>query len=481
VRATCTVTMDDFAWGDQVGDFYLASRSALPQRMFWASFLARVKTFSNCTLVIYDGYEGDALAAMRQRLYVLDGIDGPAKGKVTLRGVDPLMLADSTHAMFPPAMNMSLVQDLAIDDTKIRVTTDDEWNLLEYFGMTTERYVVIGSELIQFSDYNGIDPGVYDLVGLTRGMRGSTVAEAKVGDMVQRAGHFDTQSPAGIAKWLLNNATPIDPALVDDAGWVAEAEGWLDMFNVSAWVTQPTPVEDLVGELCQQGPFFVWWDEFAQLIRLQAIRAPQVTPELLTDTDVILADSATLTRMPQAQLTRVFIYYRAFNVMASGQDNWRYLYGLVNGDAELPEAGGLTLQVDIFARWLGSSTHAAVVADHVALIYGDIPRVLTFDVSAKDRELTVGQVIDVQSRVSVDSEGRALTERWLITAAQERVPGQVYSIQAQAYPLVGRFARMMADTAPDYAAASDTEKATGFFMCDDDGLMADGSQGYLMQ
>lgn len=481
VRATCSVTMEDFAWSDPVGDFYLTSRSGLPQRTFWTTFLARVKLFSNITMVIYDGYEGDTLAAMRQRLYVLDGIDGPKGGKVTLRGIDPLMLVNRKRAEFPPAMTMSLMQDLAVDATSLRVSTDDEANLSDTMGLTTGRHLMIGSEIIGYSGYTVIGAGAYDVTGLVRGLGGTTPAAAKTGDAVGRAGHFDAALLPDIGKYLLQNWTTIPDAWIDLTGWDAERDDWLGLFRGTAFITKPTPVEDLFGELAEQGPFFVWWDEYAQQIKLRAVRPPSTTVPLLTDATAILADSAELVRLPESRLTRIFIFYSLKVATDVSEEGCTHLYGTVNGDGELAQAGGAPRLVSIVGRFVENDNHAFSIINRIQQFYAEIPRQLTFDISAKDRTIGVADMVDVTSRVSVDTEGRSITERWLVTSWEELQPGTTYRLEALAYPDLGRLAWMMATTAHDYATATQIEKDGGAFMCGTNGLMADGSEGYVMQ
>jgi len=481
IRATCTITMDDFAWSDPVGDFYLADRVDLPARTFWTTFLARTTVFADCQIVIYDGYEGDALSAMRQRLYVLDGIDGPVQGKVTLRGADPLMLADASRAQFPPAMNISLLEDLTETATTVRVTTDDEANLSGTLGLTPDFHVLIGSEIIGYTGYTVIATGTYQLNGLIRGMGGTDRGTAETGDLVGRVGHFADQTLPEIAKYLLQNHTQIPDSQIDLGGWNSERDTWLSLFRATTFVATPTPVEDLIGELCQQGPFYVWWDEYGQVIRMKAIRPESGTIPVLDDETAILANSQALTRAPESRLTRVFVYWGAKNVLSSAEDNWLHLTGTVDGTTELPQAGGEIRQATILARWVKSDNHAFSIADKLMMFYAPIPRFLSLDLSAKDAGHAVGDVIDVTSRVSVTAEGRQKTERWQITAWGEVMPGQTYHLDAQAFPMVGRFCNMMDAAAPDYPSAATTEKATGGFQANATFTMADGSAAYLMQ
>jgi hypothetical protein len=127
VTGSATVQLQDFPWNDAEGDFYVADRTGyvagkpLPVRAgFWALWTARNKLFNDMFLSIYDGYEGEALADMRKRLYVLDSVDGVnSNGRLTLKGLDPLRLAGDKKAMFPPTSDLEVYGDFSATDTAI--------------------------------------------------------------------------------------------------------------------------------------------------------------------------------------------------------------------------------------------------------------------------------------------------------------------------------------------------------------------------
>jgi hypothetical protein len=481
VHATCAVTMDDFVWDDPWGDFYRGDRTNLPKRFFWAVFKARNKLFSNMELVIYDGYVGDALGDMRQRLYVVEAIDGPSQNKVTLRGVDPLMLADSRTSLFPPAYGISLLAAITASQTTIDVVTNDVANLSTVVGLTSGYYIIIGSEIIRYSGFTVLSPGLYRLGGIQRGQGGSTPAAASAGEKVGRVGHFENQLLPDVAEYLLSTWTPVGAARIDAAGWHDERDGFLSVGACNTFVTTPTPVVDLMGELCQQGCFNVWWDEYAQKVKLISVRPPHGSVPLLTDVETILADSADATMDPDARLTRVLVFYDPIDATKSDAANYRVVSVEVEGDGERIEAGGVAKTLIIYGRWVPSEAQAYQIISRILLRYRAIPEMMTIRVSAKDRDIAVGQTVDVQSRTTPDSEGRPLIRRWQVTSWAEVVAGQVYELRLQDYSLNGRFAFVAADNGLTYEDATEAERVDTCFLAGSDGLMPDGSPGYLLQ
>lgn len=485
VHPSCTVTMPDFVWDDAWGDFYKAARGAGVKRMFWAVWTARNMFFGGMELVIYEGYVGDTLAAMRQRLYILDGIDGPdGTGAVTLRGVSPLMLAEAKRSLFPPAMTMTLVNDLTDVALTARVTTDLETNLSQTMGIGGSKMIIIGSEMINYSGYTTVSPGVFDLTLTARGVGNTVAAAAGVNTRVGRVGLFDDVETWKCGEYLLGNWTPVTPARINSALWAEEGDTYLPTFRSRTYVTTPTPVTDLMGEICQQGMFHTWYDEYVQLVQMQAVRPPKGAIFSLTGATEILADSAKLRREPESLLTRVFVYYAPRDPLKLGngnEANYRNVSGQIEVTNEGPQAANGPRVLEIFARWVQTEAHAFQIISRVLMRYRDVPRFLSVHVSAKDQTLTIGDVCEAVTREIVETEGGISMQRWQVISWKQVVPGEVYFLDLQTYQLIGRFGFWMASGAPDYLAATDAQRAMGAWWSDADGLMSDGSPGYNWQ
>lgn len=481
VRATCSVSMPDFVWDDHVGDFYLGSRVALPKRMFWAVWTARNTFFGDMEIVIYDGYDGQSLSAMRQRLYKLDNVEGPdASGQVTLQGIDPLIEAEGETSKFPAAMDVKLVSAITASQTTIRVVTNEESNLSRDFGIGGDKGVIIGSEIMLYAAYSVVSAGIYDLTGVVRGALVTVAAVAAAEARVQRIGYFKDVATWECGRYLITDHTPLSPSLIG-ASWADEGDTYLTTFRSTTVITAPTPVDNLLGEICQQGMFFVWWNEYAQVIEMQAVRPPKgaVTP-IGMDSEII-AGSAALRREPQSMLTRVFVYYGPVDPTKTEKANYRIVDGVVESLNEAPQAAGKAFTLEITARWINTAAHAQMLIARILSRYRDVPRFLTIRVSAKDREITVGDICDVTTREIVDSEGRFKSTRWQVISWSEVTQGEVYLLDMQTFELIGRFGNWMGVSAPDYATATDIEKAEGAWWADTAGLMPDGSDGYLWQ
>jgi len=301
----------------------------------------------------------------------------------------------------------------------------------------------------------------------------------------QRVGRYDRMSFWDVAYDLITNHTPIPASFIDKTQWDDEGFRWLTTMRATGTVAEPTPVENLLGELCRDGLFFIWWDERQQTIPLSAVKPPQGDPVKITDDLNILADSSRLTTKPDDRLTRVAVYYGQFDPTRPLDDfgNYRFLRVRVDGEAELPEAtGGDVRELRIFSRWIITQTNSFLVAAQILLRYVRIPQYVTIDVDAKDRALSVPMVVDLTTRAVVDTEGNAQESRWEVISSEEIQSGHKMRVELQSYLLTGRFAVWMDSGAPSYADATEAQRASGAWYADGaTGRLPDGSDPYQYQ
>lgn len=486
VTGKITVTLQDFPWNDAWGDFYLSGRSwvsagrPLPQRGgFWALWTARNKLYNGMLLRRYDGYEGQALADMRQGVYVLDKVNGPdANGRVTLTGLDPLRLAGDKKAEFPRTSKLDLYGDINATTTAISLF-GDEADLSDEFGNTgSTKYISLGEELISYTGYTDDGAGVFTLTGATRAVLGTTAESHSDEDKAQRAGRYENEKFWLVLNDLLQNHTEIPSEFIPIADWNVEGNNYLPTYRTTHTVVEPTEVNKLIGQLTQQGLFYIWWSEYDREIKMLAVRPPDGSPAVFTEDANIMAGGQ-LKRDPEARLTQVAVFYDLKGPFESLTEDISYNRRFVAVDGENV---GETRAHKIYAPWIDSRTQAVQLATRLLIRYRAVPRFLTFTIDARDRDAgKVGEVLDIDTRLILDSEGNINRNRWQVISAKEVEAGHTYFLNCQTYEFVGRFARYMDDGAPDFDDATETEREAGGWYADDDGLMPDGSKGYQYQ
>lgn len=484
IRSSVTVTMSDFPWDDHVGDFYLADRVALPPRTFWSVWMARNAFFGQMYLRIYDGYYGQTLSEMRQRLYAIENISGPnGDGQVTITAMDPLMLAADAKAKFPEAMDVRLAANITIDQTVIRVVTFEGPKLTKAYGNDTVYHLRIGSEILSYTGVTTIEDGVYDLTGCARGVLNTPAATASFDNACQRVGRYVDLPTWEIGYDLMTGHTPFPAALIDHDAWAEEGDTYLPTLRSTVTIPAPEAVEDLMGEICQQGMFYIWWSEYDNKVPMLAVRPPRGAVRQITAKDDILARTVEMRREPASLLTRVFVYYGIKNPVTGFKEptNYSTVSGKIEAAPEHPNAANGARELSIFARFVNTEAHAMQITQRILSRYSEVPRFLTLRLDAKDRELTVGDVCDVQTREIVDAEGRMLDSRWQVLGWEDVKPGEIYLYDLQTYDYIGYFAQWMADGSPDFEDATREQLASGAWWADDNGLMPDGSPGFLWQ
>jgi len=142
---------------------------------------------------------------------------------------------------------------------------------------------------------------------------------------------------------------------------------------------------------------------------------------------------------------------------------------------------GETRAQTIYAPWVRRRSQAVQIAAKLLIRYKAVPQFLQFSVDAKDREITVGSVIDVETSTIRTIEGAIGRRRWQVVSAKEIRAGHSYMLNCQTFDYLGRFGHFMAVGSPDYDQATDLQKATGSFYAGSDGKISDGTEGYKYQ
>lgn len=477
-RARVTVTFRDAPHSDIGQDPYVAEREYDPMERgtFWTKWLARNPYYNNRVLRVREGYVGQDLADMVTRTYIIDTITGPdPRGVVKVVARDILAFADNKKAQAPrPSTG-----ELATDIDELATTIDVEGDAAEYPSSGTIR---INDELITYTAKTIITGGVR-FTGVTRHTDGSEPDSHQEGDRVQLCLRYTNVRVDALAREWLVDYGGVPSEFIPWTDWQDEADIWLDQFDLTGLVTEPTGVRDLLAEITEQCLFYIWWDERLQEIRLQAIKPPATDAEVpsIDAERNILADTAELSADPGARISQLLVYWGPRNAAErlDKEANYRHIYARVDEDAESTNEYGERVIKKIFSRWLHTDGQAINVGVRLLGRYRDNARYLDVSLDAKDRALWTGDIVDVTCRQVVDATGLPQAQRWQIVAAEEEQPGHSvsYRLLAYEYQIGARFGRWMDSDAPVYADAGEEARSTGMWWADEDGRV-DGDLGY---
>jgi hypothetical protein len=421
---------------------------------------------------------------MQVARYDVTGLDAPVGG-ATVNAIDPVERASGRKAKFPRASDLQLTTDIDATTTAISVV-GTEADLTATFGNTgSTRWIRIGSEIVQYTGYTD-ETTHYALTGVVRGEFNTTASTHSQDDLCQRCGVYRLIRLYEVAKDLMENHAGFDADFIDDAQWNLEGGRYLPTLQTRETViSSPEAVETLLGELMRDGMFSAWWDAREQTIPLLAVRPPSDPVEVLTDRAHILAPGVGIRREPDDRLTRVVIYYGQIDPTVSLTEARNYRRGRLKVEAGLEDADyadGSVRELAIYSRWVSSNAQALLVGASLLKRYSMTPEYVGLTLDAKDRALTVGDVVDVSAGPLLDAYGAARVKRWQIIADEEPEPGHSFRVELQSFDMVGKFAVIMANDAPDYDDATEAERLVGCWLADETtGLMPDGSDPYLIQ
>lgn len=518
-RATATLTVSDAPDPDLYLDPYVTERAYDPYERgtFWTKLRARHPYYQGRPMRIYDGYVGQSLAEMNVRHYVIEEIKGPQNGTLQIMGHDILKLADNDRAQFPPTLDASLAEDIDAIQTTIKVNIAqsriDDWvkevepggsrndkpygnGVVVYkgdaiydpgppvvVGFLYSGYIIIGEEIIFFDDSFFVRDadGAITLENCQRGVLGSTADDHEADDEVQPVGGYQDQPCYLVAREILEIWGEIPASFIPyDTEWTSEGETWLAPFNVTGYVTEPTGVDKIVGELNRDCMFFIWWDERQQEIKMKALRPPTETIREITFDNSILRKSTTITEKPDQRISRLYLYYLQRNKAEKIDEavNFRRLRAEIDNDAESPAQYGEKRIERFYSRWLQNDAQVLNVAVRYLTRYRDNPRYFSCELDAVNRDLWVGDVVRITHYDLVDVFGEPIPTLFQIISAEEVESGTRIRYELQDYEYTTKFAYWMEEGAPAYVDATDEERQTGFWWADDDGKLPDGSDGY---
>ena len=485
-RSALTATCGDAPHSDALVDPYLDGRSwdPLERGTWWTKQLAR-NYYNGRPARYIKGYADQALVDMEHRHFVVDKIDGPdSNGTVVIRALDVLRLADDDKAQGPAPSRGRLRDALAVSgETSIWIedATAADYPLLSSVFTEGGAYglVRIGDEIIR---YTAVDDstGDVELSIAGRGMRDTDAAEHAIADSVQWCLEFDEIAGWRVAYILLTAFGGVPAAYIDEVEWEAEASVWLAGQIVSRTLTEPVGVTTLVGELCEQCGFAVWWEEREQEIRFQAVRPVAVDETIaeITEANNLVQRQTALRSRPEERASQVWISYDLVRATAPTQDRSSYRRHRLHIDADSAstrEYGDAPI-VEIYSPWIVSDAQARIVASRRLARIRDNPEYATFSLAAKDGDIAIADVIWLRFAGLVDAFGSPIRRLYQIISVAP-VSESIIRCEAQVYEFVERYAGWVEDVcANTYGVAPCTASGGG---CDNNWSTCEDRDNYV--
>jgi hypothetical protein len=211
--------------------------------------------------------------------------------------------------------------------------------------------VAIGDELI-----TGTWNAAYQTVdNMKRAQFGTTQGTHEFGASVTVAFVVSDMHAVDVIYELLSVYAGISSTYFNYADWAALREA-TPAARCSGIVFKPTKVSAVVGELCAQFNFDLYWDTVNQVIVIQDT-APQIysttTLPLVTDNEILL-DKLNVSEDFSEQATSMIIYYDLLNASGDLDEKANYRKAMINVREE--QASDLGYRSDkakeVFSRWI---------------------------------------------------------------------------------------------------------------------------------
>lgn len=369
-RSSITVTFKDHPSSDAQFDKNLTSREydAWRQGTFWGKFRARHPFMQGRALRWIEGAQGQSLAEMTTRHFIVESFDGPSpEGIYRLVAKDILKLADSDRAQAPALSKGALASSITNAATSATLTPagigDAEYPASGWLNLG-------GKEIVAFTRSG-------NALTLTRAQKNTAAVAHDGGARAQLCLAFDGQDPADIIATLAQHYADVPAEFIPLAAWKAETQSYFRRL-FTGFVAEPTGVDKLISEICQQAALAIWWDDVDQNIRLQVLRAIATDAQRFTPSNTW---SLGLKDQPTKRLSRVWVYYGQISPLGQLDDpsNYRATEAVIETDAE---ADYEAMKVEkVFSRWIpfGGSSIAARLGTIMLAQYRDPPRRFSFN------------------------------------------------------------------------------------------------------
>lgn len=409
------------------------------------------------------------------RHYVIGSIKGPSNNSsVTISAKDILTLTDKKTAIAPKVSKGSLLED--IDEVATTLT-------LSPVGVGDEDYpasgfATVGSELVRFTRAG-------DTVTLAeRAVGGSELGSHEQDDTFQVALRYNNVLVDEVLTDLLTNYTTTPSEWIDSVNYNVEAERWGSTLKLNTFITEPTPVKDLLGELAALG-VAIWSESANKRIRMR-LNHPRDFTERVTDVnDSNLIKTIEVDDRDEDRITQVHFYSVQKDVTEKEDRKNNYNRALVTLDADAQNDNFYkeTRIKEILTRWLnqGNDTAIQILSRRLLQRFNKAPvtYTITGDWQLADQNLV--DLLKVQSSRVPDVEGRLPEKIVQIISKDESKFGHEVVISAQEFGFEDNLSFIMPNTAVVYNSTPEEDKEPAcFIIAESDGRFPDGRFAYAI-
>lgn len=432
-RATLTATIAD----GKDNDVYVPYPSKRTSNgTLFGKILARHPNIKGRKIERYSGFDPlnfDVDNFVSQE-YVIDDVQ-LKKDLFTIKGVDPLQLAEETKSKAPITNNGTTATAITSGTGSFTYTNDVGF---KYGAVSTNVFVRIESEIIECTVASE-----FGLTIVSRGVDGSEEKDHGVNATVQECLVYDSVNVVEIMIDLLTKFTSIDSRFFDDYTSVINATAAI---TLTTKISKPEAVSKLINELIVVGDLTMFFDENEKLIRIKQVAEQDVQPISINENDHIeIIDSASISLDSKSQYTRAGVNWSPFNATkAKETDDFSIKFLTVDLAAESDRNIGEINEKKTFnCRWLtnqaGDTAKGTAIAQRAIDRTKLTPKIanITLDAEnvgyAQGGKLELGTIISLATSESQNVDGSTKSELYQILKIQQKRDSMKHKVTARLF------------------------------------------------
>ena len=438
---------------------------------FWfRRLLANNPYYLNRKMNVYSGYykKGESFSTGNMNIgeFFIKRIEGPdANGVVKVQADDVTSRLRDTE--LPTATDGAL-------NAALNSSATGTLNITDNTGFTSG-YVIINDELIAYSGTSGGD----SIVTTARAQGGSTAASHAANDPVRHVEYL-TGNVVDVIRDLVEDFSEIDHSTyLPDTDWNTERDTYLSGDDVDVWVIEQITLDRLIDELAKQAMITLWYDGVDKEIKLKAIGPTLSQVASWDDDNHILDDRIRIKRDQREILTSVWSFYNTRNHTQSVEPkNFAGVHIEVDSIAE--NGLGETKNRTLFGNFVKNLATASKVANRI-ISQNANPIELDIYVDAKDSEVQIGELIDIDSDLIQDENGdNQLTRMRVIEREELKNSKYRYKLIFSGVEIGSRYAVVGPNSLVDYLLASTAEQNAYGWICNNSNTMSNSDDPYLI-
>lgn len=422
-----TVRLGDFSHNDHLVDKYRLERASgdamddpdeaydpYLRGTFWGKWMARNPYAVNYACAVRDGELGQALEDMRVRHYVIDSFSGPTNGAVQIVASDLFSRIEKKKSVAPLASQGELNANITAVANNGALSPPG----IGAANYPTSGYVQIGDEVMAFTRAGDA------LTFTARGALGTEATTHEEEDLVQLVYAQEAALAHDIVYDLLVNYSEVPAASIDKTGWDLAAEELTELYT--GHVGTPTPVEDLIGELCEQAGFTVFPNVETGMIELIALR-PSAPTAVIDDDNalgartLIVDKSLSVKRQEAKRVSEVWVYYGQINRAEDLDTKRNFRSRVVVVDAD--PLYDVPVIREVFSRWIPQfgRTFALTVGNRILAQFRDPPWEAQLAIHVdRAADVTLGRPYSLRTSAIQDATGEKLLHAQIVTGLKRK-------------------------------------------------------------